>query len=171
MDGDDPSDVDTGARTPTARDRLADGRPQNARPRDVLGRPLPPGSVGVPRVPDDLQLPPHESLPLAQRYLDDGMPFHAHDVLEGTWKATTGDDRELWQGLAQLAVGLTHLLRGNAAGAVTLITRGRDRLTPYRAAPPHGVDVVGLVGWADTVIAALDHGSSEVPAPPRLTSP
>ncbi len=68
-------------------------------------------------------------------------------------------------------MGLTHLLRGNAAGAVTLITRGRDRITPYRAAPPHGVDVVGLVDWADTVISALDRGSSDVPAPPRLTSP
>ncbi len=171
MDGDDTSGVGTDGGSTAPRDRLEDGRPQNARPRDVLGRPLPHGSVGVPRVPDDLQLPPQESLPLAQRYLDDGMPFHAHDVLEGTWKATTGDDRALWQGLAQLAVGLTHLLRGNAAGAVTLITRGRDRITPYRAAPPHGVDVVGLVDWADTVISALDRGSSDVPAPPRLTSP
>ncbi|MBY6362522.1 DUF309 domain-containing protein [Rhodococcoides corynebacterioides] len=161
MDGDDRS---------TTRDRLADGRPQNARPRDVLGRPLPHGSVGVPRVPDDLQLPPRESLPLAQRYLDDGMPFHAHDVLEGTWKASVGDDRELWQGLAQLAVGLTHLHRGNPAGAVTLITRGRDHITPYRAAPPHGVAVASLVDWADAAIDGIHRGVPDAPPPPRLTA-
>ena len=32
-------------------------------------------------------LPPLESLAEAQRLLDAGRPFHAHEVLEGTWKA------------------------------------------------------------------------------------
>src|SRR5690606_36551389 len=39
----------------TDRDRTPDGRPQNARPRDALARPLPPGEEGVERVPG----PPH----------------------------------------------------------------------------------------------------------------
>ena len=63
------------------RDRDDDGRARNSRPRDRLGRPLPPGSVGVERVPDDLDLPPDETLAYAQRLLDDGLAFNAHEVL------------------------------------------------------------------------------------------
>ena len=87
---------------------------------------------GVERVPDDLVLPPAESLAEAQRLLDAGRPFHAHEVLEGTWKAAPAAERDLWQGLAQLAVGLTHRARGNAAGAATLLRRGPpgSRRTP-----------------------------------------
>ena len=34
-----------------------------------------------------------------------GRPFHAHEVLEASWKAAPPAERDLWQGLAQLAVG------------------------------------------------------------------
>jgi hypothetical protein len=47
-----------------------------------------------------------------------------------------------------LAVGLTHALRGNATGAATLLERGAGNLAGYAAAPPHGIDVDGLVRWA-----------------------
>ena len=98
------------------RDRDAAGRARNARPRDAAGRPLPRGAVGVERVPDDLVLGPQESVDEAQRLLDEGMPFHAHEVLEAAWKAAEPAQRELWRGLAQLAVGLTHLQRGQRPG-------------------------------------------------------
>ena len=41
-----------------------------------------------------------------------GRPFHAHEVLEAFWKAAPPAERDFWQGLAQLAVGLTHARRG-----------------------------------------------------------
>lgn len=154
------------------RERGLDGRPRNARPRDGLGRPLERGAVGVERIPDDLVLPPERSLTEAQRLLDAGWPFHAHEVLEGTWKAAPPHERDLWQGLAQLAVGLTHLLRGNSAGAGTLLRRGRGRIAPYAAAPPYDVDVPGLVAWADALLAGSDGtaagGGDATPATPRL---
>ena len=109
------------------RDRDESGRPLNARPRDGLGRPLPHGAEGVERIPEGQSLPPRESLTEAQRLIDEGRPFHAHEVLEGTWKAAPPSERDLWQGLAQLAVGLTHAMRGNSTGAVSVLTRGRDR--------------------------------------------
>src|SRR5215213_2082870 len=87
------------------RDRDAAGRARNARPRDAAGRPLPRGAVGVERVPDDLVLGPQESLDEAQRLLDDGMPFHAHEVLEAAWKAAEPAQRELWRGGARPARG------------------------------------------------------------------
>src|ERR1019366_2346722 len=125
------------------RDRDPAGRPRNARPRDALGRPLPRDAQSgdaqsrnaqsrdaqsrdaqsrdaqsgdaqaEDRVPDDLLLPPADALALAQRLLDSGRPFHAHEVLEASWKAAPQAERELWRGLAQVAVGLTHAQRGN----------------------------------------------------------
>jgi hypothetical protein len=135
------------------RDRDPAGRAHNQRPRDGLGRPLPHGAAGVERVPDDLVLPPAESLAEAQRLIDEGRPFHAHEVLEGTWKAAPDAERDLWQGLAQLAVGLTHRARGNPVGAATLLRRGADRIAPYAGDPPHGVDVAGLVSTARALAA------------------
>jgi uncharacterized protein len=104
-------------------------------------------------------LPPAESLTEAQRLLDAGMPFHAHEILEGTWKAAPESERDLWQGLAQLAVGMTHALRGNRAGARSLLRRGRERIQQYSPANPYGVDVAGLVTWSvetESVLADLD---------------
>src|SRR5262249_40635554 len=95
------------------RDRDLYGRARNARPRDALRRPLPRDGAGVERPPDDLVLEPGAALVEAQRLLDAGQPFAAHEVLEGAWKAAAPSERELWRGLAQFAVGLTHLSRGN----------------------------------------------------------
>lgn len=75
-------------------------------------------------MPEDLQLTPAEAVRLAQRLIDDGRPFHAHEVLEATWKSSPADQRALWKGLAQIAVGLTHARRGNSRGAVSLLRRG-----------------------------------------------
>ena len=149
----------------TGRDRDSSGRARNARPRDGLGRPLPHTATGVERVPDDLVLPPQESLTEAQRLLDAERPFHAHEVLEGTWKAAPPAERDLWQGLAQLAVGLTHQRRGNRRGAVTLLRRGAARITPYAAESPHGIDVAGLVAYAQRLAADIEAGGDEAPMP------
>jgi hypothetical protein len=132
--------------TPGGRDRDPAGRPRNARPRDTLGRPLARGEAGEPPVPDDLSLTPGEALTLAQRLLDSGRPFQAHEVLEASWKSAPAAERELWQGLAQVAVGLTHAQRGNARGAVALLRRGAGRVSGYLpgsqdAGGPHGIDV------------------------------
>lgn len=131
-----------------ARDRDPSGRARNARPRDALGRPLPYGAAGEERASEGVVREPAVALEEAQRLLDTGRPFHAHEVLEDAWKSAPADERRLWRGLAQLAVGLTHAARGNARGAGTLLERGAGNLAPYAEAPPHGIDVPGLVSWA-----------------------
>jgi hypothetical protein len=143
------------------RERDQAGRPRNARPRDELGRPLPRGAPGAVRVPDDLVLSPLDSLVEAQRLLDEGLPFHAHEVLEAGWKAAPEPERDLWQGLAQLAVGLTHALRGNNAGAATLLRRGADRIAGYVDQPPYDIDVSGLLEWARLLAGRLDDPSGD----------
>lgn len=152
------------------RDRDSSGRARNARPRDGLGRPLPHTAAGVERVPEDLVLPPEESLTEAQRLLDAERPFHAHEVLEGTWKVAPPAERDLWQGLAQLAVGLTHQRRGNRTGAVSLLRRGSARITPYAEEPPHGIDVAGLVDYAQRLASDIEAGGGDETVP-RLRPP
>ena len=168
------------------RDRDAAGRARNARPRDGLGRPLErgaprdhrdpgdprdPGEPGDPRDPreptwpDGVALSPQDALEAAQRLLDEGRPFHAHEVLEASWKTAPPAERDLWQGLAQLAVGLTHALRGNAGGAVALLRRGAARVGQYQAsqhgasqhgAAQHGIDAAGLAAAATGLAARID---------------
>ena len=155
-------------RTPDGRerDRDEDGRARNSRPRDELGRPLPFGSVGVERIPEDLDLPPSESLAWAQDLLERGLAFNAHEVLAGAWKSAPHEERTLWQGLAQLAVGITHVQRGNTKGAVTLLERAAERIGHDGGPAPHDIDAPGLLSYADELIAELRRGVE--PAPGRL---
>ncbi len=144
----------------STRDRDQLGRPRSARPRDGAGRPLPHGAHGVERVPEDVVLGPEESLAEAQRLLDAGCPFHAHEVLEGAWKASDGPNRGMWKGLAQLAVGLTHLQRGNTTGAVALLRRGAESIGPRIPDPPHGLDLADLQARATALAERIERDGS-----------
>lgn len=135
-----------GLLTERPRDRDAAGRPRQARPRDKLGRPLAYGSPGVRPVPED-PLPPEETVRVALNLVRAGRPFAAHEVLEARWKAGPSVEADLWQGLAQLCVGLTHEARGNAVGAERLLDRGRARLGSYvdTGGPTYGVDIEAVL--------------------------
>jgi len=178
------------------RDRDPAGRPRNARPRDGLGRPLSrPGSAeasrasgvsgvsGPERIPDDLVIGGTEAAVLADQLLRDGRPFHAHEVLEAAWKSGPADERDLWQGLAQIAVGLTHARRGNARGAVALLRRGAERVRAYQdqagaGSPraggplggPFGIDIAAFLAATDDLAARIERDGLE-PIPPADLSP
>lgn len=110
----------------------------------------------------------------AQRLLDAGLPFHAHEVLEDRWKIAPPGERDLWRGLAQLAVGITHAARGNRRGAVALLQRGAGLIRPYTAAAPDGLDVPALLLWAEQRAEQLrgeGGGGSDVVAAPPLRLP
>ena len=137
------------------RDRDGAGRPRQERPRDALGRPLPYGAEGVEPVSEE-PLPPHESLAAAKALVEEGRPFSAHEVLEARWKAGPDGERDLWQGLAQLCVALTHAARGNGVGAHRLLDRGVDRLQQYAASggPTYGLDLTAVVSCARDRVAS-----------------
>ncbi|GLW98311.1 DUF309 domain-containing protein [Microtetraspora sp. NBRC 16547] len=143
------------------RDRDKTGRPRSARPRDEYGRPLPHGAQGVPRVPNDYAPSAEEALADAARLLAAGRPFHAHEVLEARWKTGPAGERELWQGLAQICVGLTHLQRGNFSGAAALLTRGSARAGAYGRREPYGLDLEGLTGTAGRIAAGIGAGEAD----------
>lgn len=79
--------------------------------------------------------------------------FEAHEVLELVWRAQPkGPDRELLQGLIQLAVSLEHWRRRNPRGARGQYEKGGARL---RALPErmHGLEVGRLVRDFDAFYA------------------
>ncbi|MCX5193248.1 DUF309 domain-containing protein [Streptomyces sp. NBC_00249] len=138
------------------RDRDGEGRARSARPRDGLGRPLPYGAAGVERQPEGVVREPAGTVAEAQRLLDAGMPFHAHEVFEDAWKSGPAADAPLWRALAQLAVGLTHAARGNAVGGARLLRRGADALAGR--ADAYGIAVAELVGWARELARRVEAG-------------
>lgn len=158
--------------TSGGRDRDDAGRPRNARARDALGRPLGRGHTGETPVPDDLSLPPEEALTLAQHLLDSGRPFQAHEVLEASWKSAPAAERDLWQGLAQVAVGLTHAQRGNARGAVALLRRGAARLSGYPGgsedAAPHEIDGPAVTRVAGELATRIERAGLDDVTPADL---
>lgn len=95
-------------------------------------------------------LPPLDCVAFARRLVADGRPFAAHEVFEARWKAGPSEERDLWQGLAQLCAGLTHAARGNRIGALRLVERGADRLAAYTGSggPCYGLDLVTVVECA-----------------------
>ncbi len=167
------------------RDRDPAGRPRNARPRDALGRPLdraePEASQA--RMPDDLVITGPDAATLADQLLREGRPFHAHEVLEAAWKSGPPSERDLWQGLAQIAVGLTHARRGNTRGAAALLRRGAQRVRAQQDQPdapagphPYGMDIPVVLAAADDLAARIEqHGLDDLPpadlTPRLLTAP
>jgi hypothetical protein len=117
-------------------------------------------------MPDDLAITGAEAAQLADQLLRAGRPFHAHEVLEAAWKTGPDAERDLWQGLAQIAVGLTHAHRGNARGAVTLLRRGAKRVRGYAAGAgvgsqsgepsPFGISVGAVVTMAEDLAARIE---------------
>ncbi|GAA5217248.1 DUF309 domain-containing protein [Streptomyces thinghirensis] len=162
---DSPMDSTASNRPADARDRDEEGRARNARPRDGLGRPLPYGTDGVPRQPEGVVRAPEETVAEAQRLLDAGRPFHAHEVFEDAWKSGPKEERELWRGMAQLAVGLTHAARGNVTGGARLLRRGAGAVTAWAAAAPgrgrpYGMDLDRAAGWARELAEDVEGGAT-----------
>ena len=118
-------------------------------------------------MPEDLRLSPAEAVQLAQRLIDDGRPFHAHEVLEATWKSAPADERALWKGLAQIAVGLTHARRGNSKGAVTLLSRGATAVAAHGDGPgaeTSGLDLAAVLAATCALVDLINaRGLSAVP--------
>jgi uncharacterized protein len=94
-------------------------------------------------------LPPLATVATARQLLAEGRPFSAHEVYEARWKAGPAGERELWQGLAQLCVAITHAERGNKVGALRLLSRAHRRLETYAASggPTYGLDLDRAVAW------------------------
>lgn len=57
--------------------------------------------------------------------------FDCHEVLEDYWKQQPEPEKQLTQGLIQIAVAYYHVLRGNRVGALKLLDRGIPRVEKF----------------------------------------
>jgi hypothetical protein len=133
------------------------------RARDPLGRPLTRGTAGVDHGVDvDAARTASDALHTAQRLLDTGFPFAAHEVLEARWKQGPVSERAVWQGLAQVCVAITHQARGNAVGAHRLLERARMTLADAGEGAWHsvGIDRPGIDAWISDMLEADDEGDA-----------
>jgi hypothetical protein len=121
-----------------------------------LGRPLPYGVEGVEPVSEE-PLSPEDTLEAARTLVEGGRPFAAHEVLEARWKAGPAEERDLWQGLAQVCVAVTHAARGNQVGADRLFDRAAERLEAFAATGlwSYGVDLPLAVSRARSHVGGL----------------
>lgn len=141
------------------RDRNAEGRAENARPRDRFGRPLPYGSpdeMADRQEPGDVVATIPEALHRAVALFDQQRFFEAHEFLEWIWKSdlVASADRDYWKGVTQVAVGFAHTQRGNADGALTLLRRAQRYMAPYPS-PHGGVDRDRLSAGAQAVVEQI----------------
>jgi hypothetical protein len=137
------------------RERDGSGRPRNARPRDALGRPLPRGETpGLAQEPDPRG--PEDALLRGVEHFNARRFFEAHETWEFGWHPAPEPERDFWQGLIQVAVGFTHVQRGNASGAVTLLNRGARRLDAYGESHRR-VPVAAIAGAARAAADAIEH--------------
>jgi uncharacterized protein len=142
------------------RDRRGDGRPEQARPRDRTGRPLPYGTADVPLTEEHDPVTVEEALRLGAALWDDGRFFEAHECLEHVWHAAPDDDRDLWQGVIQIAVAGVHLQRDNPSGAAALLDRAAQRLDRYPGVH-RGIDVAAARQRCRTDAAAIRRGAAD----------
>ncbi|HNN13615.1 MAG TPA: DUF309 domain-containing protein [Anaerolineales bacterium] len=60
-----------------------------------------------------------------------GKFFEAHEELEAAWREETGEIRDLYRGILQIAVTYLHITRGNYPGAVKVYGRSQKWLTGW----------------------------------------
>lgn len=77
------------------------------------------------------------------RLFNRGEFFEAHETWEELWRRKKGAERELIQGLVQMAVALAHARSGNEIGFRSVMERGLGKAGQRRTY--RGLDVAGLV--------------------------
>jgi hypothetical protein len=141
--------------------------------RDLFGRPAPPdtpaeATLAAEPVPSTTA----EAFAAGVRRFDAGRFFEAHELFEQVWRAPEIEpaDRPFWKGVTQVAVGYCHVQRGNARGALALLSRAVRHLDAFPS-PHRGVDTralaTGARAIADAVRAGRVGSAAPFPAFPR----
>ena len=129
------------------------------RPRDELGRPQPWDAENRLHLPDFDAFPLEENHRLGIEMLRSGNYFGAHEAWETAWKQSRDtDEAEFFKGLSQLGAGWTHLFRGNAHGAQTLLRRGASRVVRYPEGH-RGIPTPALAERAERDATAVEQGT------------
>lgn len=86
--------------------------------------------------------------------------FECHETVEDLWIGETGEVRDFYQGIIQIAVALHHWRNGNFGGAVNLLKGGAGYLCKV-SGPCQWVDVAALISDAGRMQGALEELGEE----------
>lgn len=92
---------------------------------------------------------------LGIRQFNNGEWYECHETLELLWISATGDLRNLYQGIIQLAIALHHWRNGNFNGTISLLDGGMEYLSKL----PQiclWIDVAELLRQAESVKKQLE---------------
>ena len=93
----------------------------------------------------------HDVLREAARLFNDKFYFECHDLLEEAWSEAKGEEKRFLHGLIHASVGMYHVATVNHQGAVNLLSRTIEVLTPF--APHHEtLDVAGLLAAVEVCL-------------------
>jgi predicted metal-dependent hydrolase len=81
--------------------------------------------------------------------------FEQHELFEAMWRAEPGPVRNLYQGVLQVGVAYYQVQRGNASGALKMLLRSLQWLTPLPDVC-RGIDVAALKADSARVRAELE---------------
>ena len=81
--------------------------------------------------------------------------FECHETVEDLWIGETGETRDFYQGIIQIAVALHHWRNGNFKGAISLLKGGAGYLGRVTE-ECQWVNVAALIADADRMRAALE---------------
>lgn len=86
--------------------------------------------------------------------------YECHDTLEAIWMNAVSAEKNFFQGILQIAVGLHHLRNENWRGAVILMGEGVNRLHQYPA--DYGeIDVDALMTQTSALLKHLQVAGAE----------
>lgn len=80
----------------------------------------------------------------ALQEFNDGYYFQSHETLEDLWMVTPLPERQLFQGVIQLAAAFVHFFRGEFPGIIKLLDAASEKLREF-APETLGVDVGSLL--------------------------
>ncbi|TLX68211.1 MAG: DUF309 domain-containing protein [Thaumarchaeota archaeon] len=73
-----------------------------------------------------------ESIKLARELFNNEKYWKTHEVLEGTWKHTRGNEKELLNGIILVAAALVHYQKGEQVICISILKRALNKLNNSR---------------------------------------
>ena len=96
-----------------------------------------------------------ESLYYAADLFNNHKWYEAHDAFECIWNNVDGDERQIIQGILQVAVSQFHLSKGNLNGATILLGEGLGRIKT-RTNIDLGIDLESFCKCLDSLLIKLN---------------
>jgi len=82
--------------------------------------------------------------------------YEAHDAFEEIWYSVNGDERQVIQGILQVAVSQFHLSKGNLNGATILLGEGLGRIKT-RTKINLGIDLESFCQCLENLLKKLQY--------------